>query len=68
MRKLFEKLDKNKNGTLEGSEFELLFTVLDIDGVSEDDVLYLNSFLDENKNGLIEYNEFLKLFEQNNNK
>ena len=68
VRKLFEKLDKNKNGTLEGSEFELLFTVLDIDGVSEDDVLYLNSFLDENKNGLIEYNEFLKLFEQNNNK
>ena len=65
MKKLFTKLDKNKNGTLEGSEFECLFTVLDIPGISSEDVLLLNSYLDENKNGLIEYEES---FEQANNK
>ena len=63
VKKLFTKLDKNKNGTLEGSEFECLFTVLDIPGISSEDVLILNSYLDENKNGLIEYEEFIKILE-----
>ena len=63
VKKLFTKLDKNKNGTLEGSEFECLFTVLDIPGISSEDVLLLNSYLDENKNGLIEYEELIKILE-----
>ena len=63
VKKLFKRLDKNKNGTLEGSEFECLFTVLDIPGITSDDILLLNSYLDENKNGLIEYDEFIKILE-----
>jgi ankyrin repeat protein len=62
-KKIFETIDENKNGKLEGHEFESLFTVIDIEGVSRDDVLLLMSFLDRNKNGIIEYEEFMKILE-----
>lgn len=62
-KKIFNAIDENKNGKLEGHEFESLFTVIDIEGVSRDDVLLLMSFLDRNKNGIIEYEEFMKILE-----
>ena len=61
VKKLFKKLDKNGNGKLEGEEFQMLFLVLDIEGINSDDVLLLNSYLDLNKNGTIEYREFINL-------
>ena len=62
-KKIFNTIDENKNGKLEGHEFESLFTVIDIEGVSRNDVLLLMSFLDRNKNGIIEYEEFMKILE-----
>ncbi len=62
MKKIFEKIDKNKNGKLEGNEFEALFTILDIEDIKRDDVILLSATLDTNKNGLIEYEEFLSIF------
>ena len=63
-KKLFEKLDKYGNGVLNGKEFKDLFIVLDIENVSYEDFLLLNSFLDKNKDGLIQYSEFITLLNE----
>lgn len=63
VRNLLEKLDKEGKGIMKGNEFEMLFTVLDFDGVSGKDILYLNSYLDELQRGFFEYEEFIKLIE-----
>ena len=74
LKDIFMKVDENKNGKifffiliflgkLEGYEIESIFTLLDIEGVSRDDVLLLMSYLDRNKNGLIEYEELVKILD-----
>ena len=63
---LFNKLDKYGNGVLDGKEFKNLFIVLDIENVSYDEFLLLNSYLDSNKDGVIQYSEFLKLLRVEN--
>ncbi len=63
IKALFDAVDENKNGKIEGHECESLFTVLDLKDVNRDDVLLLMSYLDKNKNGLLELEEFKKLFE-----
>ena len=63
VRNLLEKLDKEGKGIMKGNEFEMLFTVLDFDGVSGKDILYLNSYLDESQRGFFEYEEFIGLVE-----
>ncbi len=63
VKALFDAVDENKNGKIEGYECESLFTVLDLKDVNRDDVLLLMSYLDKNKNGLLELDEFKKIFE-----
>ena len=62
MKKIFDKFDENKNGKLEGYEFEALFTALDFK-LTNDDVLILLSSIDKNKDGFIDFNEFISLIE-----
>ena len=65
-KKLFNNLDKYGNGVLDAKEFKNLFIVLDIENVSYDEFLLLNSYLDSNKDGVIQYSEFLKLLKDEN--
>lgn len=60
LRRIFDKLDENKNGKLEGYEFESFFTVLDFD-LTRDEVLLLMYNIDSNKDGFIDIDEFMRL-------
>ena len=60
INKIFDKLDDNKNGKLEGFEFEALFTALDIN-LTYDEVLLVLAIADKNKDGFIDFKEFNSL-------
>ena len=63
IKKLFEKYDKNNNGFLAIKEFRNLFSELNIEEMTEDDINYIIICLDVNKDGKLIYKEFVSLLE-----
>lgn len=61
LKSIFNKLDDNKNGKLEGFEFESLFTALGLN-ITFDEILTLIAVADKNKDGFIDIKEFVSLF------
>ena len=61
IKDFFKRLDKNKNGVLSFKEFKKLFTNLQLEDISEDDIIHIISYLDTNEDGKLQYKEFLNL-------
>ena len=61
IKKLFDELDKNKNGELSLEEFKKIFKKLDLEEINDEDIFYIITYIDTNEDSKLQYKEFMDL-------